>query len=142
MEEQKSKDSGGLFFIEQSIWTKMIAHCQSEQPMEACGLLSGTGGHAETIWMMENVENSPTAFAMDMEQIRRVFRQIEEKGERLVGIYHSHPTAPPVPSSRDIEFANYPEAAYIIVSLAKRIPEIGIYHILEKRVTPILFYIV
>ncbi|MEW9672152.1 M67 family metallopeptidase [Ammoniphilus sp. 3BR4] len=142
MEEQNSKDNGRLFFIEHNVWNEMIAHCQSERPLEACGLLSGSGGNAETIWMMENVENSPTSFAMDMEQIRRVFQQIEEKGERLVGIYHSHPTAPPVPSSRDIEFANYPETAYIIVSLAKGVPEIGIYRIIEKQVTPIPFHVV
>ena len=44
-------------------------------------------------------------------------KQMRDKGETLFAIYHSHPNAPAVPSSADIEHAAYPEALHLIISL-------------------------
>ncbi|MED1646053.1 M67 family metallopeptidase [Brevibacillus agri] len=116
-----------------SVWEEMIRHCQEEKPYEACGLLSGRGGSAETIWRMENILKRSDAFAMNTRQIQKVLQKIAFRGENLVGIYHSHPTAPPVPSTEDIAHANYPEAAYLIVSLASPKPALGCYRIWGAR---------
>ncbi|MDE3838788.1 peptidase [Bacillus methanolicus] len=105
-----------------NVWQRIIFHCKEEFPLEACGLLSGKNGIAETIWPMENVNRSPISFSMDLDQIRRVFELIDKKHESLIGIYHSHPTAEAYPSLQDIEYNNYPEAGYLIVSLAKQTP--------------------
>lgn len=107
----------------------MYLHCQEERPHEACGLLSGRKGRVETLWRMENIDKSPISFAMDMDQIETVFQAIRARGEQLVGVYHSHPTAPPIPSREDIAYAAYPEAAYIIVSLAHSQPTFACYQI-------------
>jgi len=121
------------FLITRSIWEEMARHCISERPYEACGLLSGRNGKAETIWRMENTEKSPVAFAMDTRQVHKVLQKISFKGEALVGIYHSHPTAPPFPSAEDIAYANYPEAAYLIMSLSSAQPELCCFRILENQ---------
>jgi proteasome lid subunit RPN8/RPN11 len=120
------------------VYTAMIDHCLREKPLEACGLLSGKDQTAFTCWPMTNILHSHNAFEMDTGEIEDVFRKIREKEEQLVGIYHSHPTAPPNPSLEDIAHANYPEAAYVIVSLSDRSPNVRCFQILKPRVFPLL----
>lgn len=124
-------------FASHRVWKEMLIHCLEERPYEACGLLSGRMGRVETIWRMVNVDRSPVSFYMDPEQIRTVFQAIQERGEQLAGVYHSHPTAPPIPSKEDIAYATYPEAAYLIVSLANKQPTVGSYRIIDQRAIPI-----
>ncbi|WP_245739783.1 M67 family metallopeptidase [Thermoflavimicrobium dichotomicum] len=124
-----------------NVYTTMIQHCLQERPREACGLLSGKGKKACTLWPMTNVLQSPHAFEMDIRQIKAVFRQMEGKGEKLVGIYHSHPTAPPYPSRNNVVHANYPESAYVIVSLSGVKPEVRCFCILNQQVIPIQYRI-
>lgn len=116
----------------------MIAHCKKELPYEACGLLSGKNGVAETIWKMKNVERSPVSFAMDSTQLQQTLKQIQQNKEALTGIYHSHPTGIAYPSSRDIEYAHYPEAAYIIISLANQKPVVKGFRIINRKVIPLM----
>jgi [CysO sulfur-carrier protein]-S-L-cysteine hydrolase len=116
----------------------MIAHCKKELPYEACGLLSGKNGVAETIWKMKNVERSPVSFAMDSTQLQQTLKQIQQNKEALTAIYHSHPTGIAYPSSRDIEYAHYPEAAYIIISLANQKPVVKGFRIINRKVIPLM----
>ena len=44
-------------------------------------------------------------------------RAIEEAGEELAAIYHSHTKSPAYPSQTDVNLAGWPEAVYLIVSL-------------------------
>nr|WP_258567761.1 M67 family metallopeptidase [Paenactinomyces guangxiensis] len=125
--------------VQYDVWVQMVNHCLREFPYEACGLLSGKNCKSYTVWMMENIRRTPVSFEMDTEQIQHVFQLIKNKGEDLIGIYHSHPTAPPFPSANDIDHAPDPELAYIIVSLAKRIPEIGCFRIQNRQVIPLVF---
>lgn len=116
---------------------EMINHCKKLLPYEACGLLSGKDGTAKTVWMMDNVIHSPVAFEMDPEQIRNVLQRMSEKGEELVGIYHSHPTAPAIPSEQDILYAYDSHIAYLIVSFYTGIPTINGFCIQHHQVTPL-----
>lgn len=124
-----------------SAWREIVRHCLEERPNEACGLISGRNGYAETIWRMDNIEKSPVSFAMEPRQIQKALHKMSCRGETLVGIYHSHPTAPPYPSPEDIQYASYPEAAYLIVSLSSAQPLIGCYQIRGGRAIPLRFSI-
>jgi proteasome lid subunit RPN8/RPN11 len=42
--------------------------------------------------------------------------RIEDEGEELIGIYHSHPDGPPHPSATDLAEAAFPEVEYLIWS--------------------------
>jgi proteasome lid subunit RPN8/RPN11 len=42
--------------------------------------------------------------------------EIEAAGWDVCGIFHSHPSGPPVPSATDVAQALYPEAVYVIAS--------------------------
>ncbi len=86
---------------------------------------------------MENTERSPHAFAMDSEHLKWTFYEMQRKNESLTGIYHSHPSGAPYPSSRDIEYANYPEAVNIIVSLAFQQPIVKGFQIINRKVIPV-----
>ncbi len=59
------------------------------------------------------------AYELDLDTL---FRQVEfaEAGLELVAIYHSHPRGPETPSPADVERAFYPDAVYLICSLAER----------------------
>jgi proteasome lid subunit RPN8/RPN11 len=115
----------------------MVLHCLEQRPYEACGLFSGREGRLETIWRMVNVDRSPVSFSMDVEEIGKVFQAMKDRGEELTGIYHSHPTAPAIPSPEDIAFSCYPTAAYIIVSLENVPPSYGCYRIDGQNAAPI-----
>lgn len=108
---------------------QIIAHARAEAPLEAGGLLAGSGAIVERVYPMENTDRSETSFLLNPEEQYRVFVEIEELGYDLVGIYHSHPHSAAYPSARDVEMAYYPEAVYVIVSLASPAPEIRAFRI-------------
>jgi proteasome lid subunit RPN8/RPN11 len=108
-----------------------------ELPYEACGLLSGRENIFCSVWKIENINRSPNSFRMDIEQVRQVLTCMEERGESLLGIYHSHPTAKPFPSAEDIAYCNDSDVAYIIVSFSNGEPEIGCFQISGNRAVPI-----
>ena len=101
---------------------EMIAHAREDAPNECCGLLFGTvdgsSGHSERLLRMENVEHSPLNYRVDGKALFEAFEAMEKIGLDLVGIYHSHTHSPARPSRTDITLAGYPDAHYLIVSLA------------------------
>ena len=126
-----------VVYIKKSVLNTMINHCQQESSYEACGLLSGIREKNETLWKMRNIERTPTSFAMDVKQMSQVFKRMKKQGEEWTGIYHSHPTAPPIPSRNDIVNFHYPEVAYFIVSLTFGKPNVKCYRIKNTKVTPL-----
>ena len=48
------------------------------------------------------------------------FREFPAQGLELVAIYHSHPESPAYPSATDVELAFWPDAVFLICSLADR----------------------
>jgi [CysO sulfur-carrier protein]-S-L-cysteine hydrolase len=137
--EQLSSFTKGVTFLKH-VYTAMIDHCKGQKPLEACGLLSGISGIVYTHWPMTNVLCSPNAFKMDDQQIEMVLKQIKERQEQLVGIYHSHPTSFPYPSPNDVIHATYPEVFYVIVSLLSSInPEVGCFRIQHQQVTTVKY---
>jgi len=73
---------------------------------------------------------SPDAYYMDPEQQIAVFGEMEARGERLLGIYHSHPAGPVEPSGMDLQLAFHSDALYVIISLADiQHPELGAYRL-------------
>ncbi len=50
----------------------------------------------------------------------RIVTDIEDADEDVLAIYHSHTQSPAFPSRTDVDLAFWPDAAYLIVSLATR----------------------
>ena len=104
------------------LFERMVGHCRSEYPNEACGLISGREGDAERIYEMPNAESSPVSYLADPKAQFRAMKEMRENGERMVAIYHSHPQSRPYPSQKDIRMAYYSDAVYIIVGLDEGAP--------------------
>jgi len=117
---------------------KIVEHCESEYPNEACGLLSGGDNKVDTVYSLSNENPSPTFYRIDSKEHFRVIREMREAGKELIGIYHSHTGSPAYPSSTDVTLAYYPEAVYVIVSLMDRKnPDIKGYIICEDAITEV-----
>lgn len=97
---------------------EMVEHCRTGMPNEACGFLGGRDGVAERLYPMTNEAASPVLYRPPGKEMIAALSDMDEAGLDLVGIFHSHVASPPYPSPTDINFAHYPDAVYLIVSLA------------------------
>ena len=96
---------------------EMIAHSREEAPNECCGMVGGADGSATTVYRSINAEASPLRYSLDASDQFRIMQEMEQRGEDLVGIYHSHTGSAAYPSQTDVNLAAYPDAVYVIVSL-------------------------
>ena len=99
---------------------QLMAHARAELPNEACGLLAGSlaSGRAVTYHPTRNAEASPLRYSVHPEDLVRITFAIEDAGEELVAIFHSHTHSPASPSATDRRTAMYPDQFYVIASLA------------------------
>jgi proteasome lid subunit RPN8/RPN11 len=67
---------------------------------------------------MTNADQSPLTYRLDSNEQIRVFNEIEDKGWDLLAIFHSHTHSEAYPSDTDRAQAFFPEAYYVLVSLA------------------------
>ena len=103
-----------------SVADELMRHARAELPNEACALLSGSiaEGRATTFHPARNVEASPLRYNVHPEDLVRITFAIEDAGEELVAIFHSHTRSAAVPSATDRRTAMYPDAFYLLASLA------------------------
>ena len=122
--------------LSRTIYEMMIAHCRREAPKEACGLLAGAGGAVTKIYPMTNADNSPISYTMDPLEQLRAQKAMRADGVELAAIYHSHTASPAQPSPTDIKLATYPDAFYIVISLAEPMrPVAKAFRIVDGQVT-------
>src|SRR5512147_2470754 len=89
---------------------ELIAHAREEDPNECCGMIGARDGRATTIYRASNAEASPLRYNLDPTDQFRIMSEMEERGEDLGAIYHSHTKSPAYPSQTDINLATYPDA--------------------------------
>ena len=121
--------------IPADIRDQMVEHAVASLPNEACGLLAGRNGRVERFYPMRNADQSRTTYRLDPRDQFLVFSEIEDKGWELAGIFHSHTHTEAYPSETDRQQAFYPDAHYVLVSLADRSnPSLRAYAIVEGLV--------
>jgi len=109
--------------LPRSIADAIRAHAQAESPREACGIIIGSAaaasGGAPLRWEpTTNVLASSTLYEIDSAQLLRISIAADDADEVIWGIVHSHVASPAKPSVTDTGVAGYPDALYLIVSLA------------------------
>jgi proteasome lid subunit RPN8/RPN11 len=104
--------------ISQDLYDKIVAHARADHPDEACGVLAGPAGgdRPERFIPMTNAARSPTFYEFDSTEQFQVWKQMDERDEEPVVIYHSHTATEAYPSRTDISYANEPGAHYVLVS--------------------------
>jgi len=124
--------------IRNDLRDKIVAHARADHPDEACGVLAGPAGsdRPERFIPMTNAARSPTFYEFDSTEQFRVWREMDDRDEEPVVIYHSHTATEAYPSRTDTSYANEPGAHYVLVST--RDPdqaEFRSYRIIEGQVT-------
>lgn len=128
-------DGARKLYIPELLYRRMLNHCQEERPLEACGLLVGVGEHAVSAYATDNEHRSPVLYKVDDRQLLQVFHEVQAEKQEIIAIYHSHVRSAPIPSRTDIEQATWPEAFYLIISLAHRRPQVRAWRIVDQQVT-------
>jgi len=100
------------------LYDKIVAHARADHPDEACGVIAGPAGtgRPERFIPMLNAERSPTFYRFDSAEQFQVWREMDERDEEPVVIYHSHTATGAFPSRTDISYASEPGAHYVVVS--------------------------
>ena len=123
--------------IPRPVYDELLAHAREDAPNECCGLIGGSDGVAKTVYRARNAEASPLRYNLDPQDQFRIMTAMDETGEELAAIYHSHTASPAYPSQTDINLAAYPDALYLIVSLAKGEKDLRGYRIEDGVVTEV-----
>ena len=105
--------------ISEELRAKIVAHARADHPDEACGVIAGPAGsdRPERFIPMMNAERSPTFYRFDSMEQFRVWREMDERDEEPVVIYHSHTATEAYPSRTDVTFgSNSPDSHWVLVS--------------------------
>jgi [CysO sulfur-carrier protein]-S-L-cysteine hydrolase len=107
-----------MLTVSRALYDKIVAHARADHPDEACGVIAGPAGsdRPERFIPMDNAERSPTFYRFDSMEQLRVWREMDDRDEEPVVIYHSHTATEAYPSRTDISYASEPEAHYVLVS--------------------------
>jgi proteasome lid subunit RPN8/RPN11 len=102
------------------------AHGEETYPHECCGVLlgrfndDGTRIVTSTARAGNTRDDSPhNRYNIDPKELIRIQREGRERGEDIVGFYHSHPDHPARWSSTDLAEAHWIGCSYVITSVAK-----------------------
>ncbi len=109
---------------------RIVEHAAARSPREACGLLAGKGAIISLALPVANAAAEPErAFVLEPTGQLRRFKQIDELGLDCLGVYHSHPTTPPIPSQADLSGAGDAALLQLIVSLATPQPRLKLWRL-------------
>jgi [CysO sulfur-carrier protein]-S-L-cysteine hydrolase len=125
-----------MITLQSSHREQIFASAHEATPAECCGLIGGVAdGTAKSIYSLRNVAaDKVVSYEAAPEDLFSAQRQMRERGEELIAIYHSHPrSAEPAPSETDVRLAFYPQAVYFIVGLAGPHPVMRAFQISERE---------
>ncbi len=125
--------------ISQGLIDEMVAHAREDLPNECCGLIGGSGEAATSVIRVANSAASPLRYEMDPQEQYNALKAIEEGGDELLAIYHSHTKSAAHPSQTDVNQAvAWPEQIYVIVSLAdEEAPDVKAYLLKDLRIADV-----
>jgi proteasome lid subunit RPN8/RPN11 len=107
-----------VLVIDRSTRDAVVAHAKRDHPDEACGIIAGPEGsdRPERFIPMTNAAGSPTFYEFDSAELLALYRELWDKDEEPVVVYHSHTATEAYPSRTDIGLAAEPNAHYVLVS--------------------------
>jgi proteasome lid subunit RPN8/RPN11 len=122
--------------IARSLLDEIVEHAVRDAPNECCGVVASRAGAATAVHATENLAASPFRFEIDGLTLMRLIDAIEDAGEELVAIYHSHTRSAPYPSQTDVNFAAlWPGVEWLIVGVSKAAePEVRSYLIADGAI--------
>ncbi|MGH9874199.1 MAG: Mov34/MPN/PAD-1 family protein [Pyrinomonadaceae bacterium] len=124
-----------MITLQSSQHDQILAHAKQADPAECCGLLGGADCSVTSIYPLHNVAaDAKVSYEAAPEDLFAAQRQMRDRSEELLAVYHSHPrSAEPVPSETDVRLAYYPQAVYLIIGLAGPQPVARAFRISERE---------
>lgn len=112
--------------LSQSAHVSLRQHGEESYPHECCGVLLGRfdDNGLKTVSRVARCGNtrkdSPqNRYHIDPRELIRIQREGRERGEDIVGFYHSHPDHPAQWSPTDLAEAHWFECSYVITTVEK-----------------------
>jgi [CysO sulfur-carrier protein]-S-L-cysteine hydrolase len=127
-----------MLVISSEIVDEIVAHARRDHPDEACGVVAGPVGsdRPERFIPMVNAARSPTFYEFDSLDLLRLYREMDDRDEEPVVVYHSHTATQAYPSRTDVAYASEPGAHYVLVSTREPdTVEFRSYRIVDSVVT-------
>jgi proteasome lid subunit RPN8/RPN11 len=97
---------------------QIYAHAKESYPAECCGFLLGTFDHGGRVRQTRPATNQNSErsdrFLISAEEFGRVQLAADEAELEIIGIYHSHPDWPAIPSQTDMD--NAWEGVYYLIT--------------------------
>jgi len=124
-----------MIILQGSQRDQILAQATQADPAACCGLVGGADSQVTSIYPLHNVASDPIiSYEAAPEDLFAAQRQMRDRGEELLAIYHSHPrSAEPAPSETDVRLAYYPQAVYFIIGLAGPQPVARAFRISERE---------
>ncbi len=102
-------------------------HGEETYPHECCGVLLGRFTDEEGVRMVTSTvrcgntrtDSPQNRYNIDPLELVRIQREGRERGEDIVGFYHSHPDHPARWSTTDLAEAHWIACSYVITSVEK-----------------------
>ena len=109
---------GSVLTLNQTIRDAIVTHARADHPDEACGVVAGPAGsdRPERHIPMANAARSPTFYEFDSTDLLELYRELDDRDEEPVIIYHSHTATEARPSRTDVSYASEPNAHYVLIS--------------------------
>lgn len=115
---------------------QMVAHARSGLPNEACGIIAGHDGRPAKLYLTANAEQSPYRYNIEPRELKRIYDEMDEHGQDVHTVFHSHVATEAYPSPTDVRLAVwFPDAHYVIISLAEEPPSVRSFRIVDAAVT-------
>jgi proteasome lid subunit RPN8/RPN11 len=115
-----------MLTLSQSDYLALRQHGEETYPHECCGVLlgkfndDGSKTVSRTARCGNTRDDSPqNRYNIDPKELIRIQREGRERGEDIVGFYHSHPDHPAQWSSTDLAEAHWFGCSYVITSVEK-----------------------
>jgi [CysO sulfur-carrier protein]-S-L-cysteine hydrolase len=121
MEGASPTPAADAFHLPEQMRSAIVDHAMRDAPRECCGIIAGRDGVPMTLFETRNVAAGNRFYEIDPQQLIDLeFRELPAQDVEIVAIYHSHPESPAYPSATDVELAFWPDAVFLICSLANR----------------------
>ena len=119
--------------LPRTIYDAIRAHGEETYPHECCGALLGRFVTADPVrdeaggWVIEDAvragntrtDSAHNRYNIDPRELVRIQREARDRGEDILGFYHSHPDHPARWSTTDLVEAHWLGCSYVITSVEK-----------------------
>jgi len=110
---------------------RLLAEAQEAFPCEYSALLAGRGNTITQHVPLRAHSSTPRRFQWDGASLIEALRSIERNGLEWLGVLHTHPHTPPLPSPADVREWHYPQLSYWVLSLSGP-PDLRVYQWQEE----------